>query len=564
MNKVIRLIKKLTALFIVLVFCIESLAAVVSDNDGSAFITKAEFDSLKNNFQSQIDQYNTSIDSKIDGAIASYLAGIKVEKETILANLVSNYADILWRRKFEVYGEYRDWTSTSASTKVGPLWFEPHFQKRATVREADFTVASSLSRWSHGYIFAMRGSINPATSNGAVMSCNYGAGNPWMVLMRCSPERDDEIMLEPTGEVICKINSNNSYINSIGEAGSPHYYDNSDGQWKGFTNNGHSVNPVLDTGSVWLEDLGGSNYLINCYVYFNYDNNRSLRGRFLFQKRASKFPWIAPVTITNMVDATDVGTTTWENSALTSPTLFSSNGGHVYADQSWHTNYTNQWRYSMLGDDNTVTANMYRVYTDVFTGSQAYTKSIYSDYYDMPWNVSEVTAAGSVIWYTASDRPNSVTHATPKQINLHVPYYERYPLRQITSGMFKNGEDNLKFGSGMPISTYIYDNGKIEISFNYALEKLRPADTDPSDKKIKIDIKKTNFLSGIDDYYVGSIDGGTERELKNAVSIADDKVKIVIENVKSGDAMWMRIAPNTTTGGIAAKMSNLFVKSLAD
>ena len=63
---------------------IESFGAVVSDNDGSAFITKAEFDSLKNNFQSQIDQYNTSIDSKIDGAIASYLAGIAMEKTNLL------------------------------------------------------------------------------------------------------------------------------------------------------------------------------------------------------------------------------------------------------------------------------------------------------------------------------------------------------------------------------------------------------------------------------------------------------------------------------------------------
>ena len=44
------------------------------------FITRAEFDSLKNNFQSQIDQYNSSIDSKIDGAIASYLAGIKLSQ----------------------------------------------------------------------------------------------------------------------------------------------------------------------------------------------------------------------------------------------------------------------------------------------------------------------------------------------------------------------------------------------------------------------------------------------------------------------------------------------------
>ena len=49
---------------------------------GSDFITKAEFDSLKNNFQSQIDQYNSSIDSKIDGAIATYLAGVKLATVT--------------------------------------------------------------------------------------------------------------------------------------------------------------------------------------------------------------------------------------------------------------------------------------------------------------------------------------------------------------------------------------------------------------------------------------------------------------------------------------------------
>lgn len=76
MNKGIRLIKRMMALLLVLILSIESLGAVVSDNDGSAFITKAEFDSLKNNFQSEIEQYNTSIDSKIDGAIAAYLAGL--------------------------------------------------------------------------------------------------------------------------------------------------------------------------------------------------------------------------------------------------------------------------------------------------------------------------------------------------------------------------------------------------------------------------------------------------------------------------------------------------------
>ena len=87
MKKSTIIVKRLLALFLVVLMSIESLGAVVGDNDGSAFITKAEFDSLKNNFQSQIDNYNTSIDSKIDGAIASYLSGIKMTRKEELKNL---------------------------------------------------------------------------------------------------------------------------------------------------------------------------------------------------------------------------------------------------------------------------------------------------------------------------------------------------------------------------------------------------------------------------------------------------------------------------------------------
>ena len=82
MKRFVRLIKKNIAIVLIVVLCINSFAAIVSDNDGSAFITKAEFDSLKNDFQSQINNYQTSLDSKIDGAIASYLAGIRVSNKT--------------------------------------------------------------------------------------------------------------------------------------------------------------------------------------------------------------------------------------------------------------------------------------------------------------------------------------------------------------------------------------------------------------------------------------------------------------------------------------------------
>ena len=78
--------KKALCLIFAFLFSIESMAAVVSDNDGAAFVTKAEFEALKENFANQVDNYNDSIDSKIGGAIASYLAARvgKKEKENIL------------------------------------------------------------------------------------------------------------------------------------------------------------------------------------------------------------------------------------------------------------------------------------------------------------------------------------------------------------------------------------------------------------------------------------------------------------------------------------------------
>ena len=94
MSKSTRIIKIFLALFLVVLLSCEGFAAVVSDNDGAAFITKAEFDSLKTNFQSQIDSYNTSIDNKIDSAIAGYLAGIKVDQKFNGDNYISRIGDV--------------------------------------------------------------------------------------------------------------------------------------------------------------------------------------------------------------------------------------------------------------------------------------------------------------------------------------------------------------------------------------------------------------------------------------------------------------------------------------
>ena len=79
--------KKILAVLMVILLNVTSYAAVGA-NDGSAFITKSEFDALVNTFNEQMDTYEGSLVSKIDGSIANYLAGMS---NVILLNL-TDYA----------------------------------------------------------------------------------------------------------------------------------------------------------------------------------------------------------------------------------------------------------------------------------------------------------------------------------------------------------------------------------------------------------------------------------------------------------------------------------------
>ena len=85
-----KLTKRLTIFILIFILCINNFAAVVSDNDGSAFVTKSEFDALKNSFASQIENYNNSIEQKIDGAIAAYLAGLRVSTRYVLKSILND------------------------------------------------------------------------------------------------------------------------------------------------------------------------------------------------------------------------------------------------------------------------------------------------------------------------------------------------------------------------------------------------------------------------------------------------------------------------------------------
>ena len=102
-KKKLKMPKKALCLIFAFLFSINSFAAVVSDNDGAAFVTKAEFEALKDNFAEQINNYNTSIDSKIDGAISAYLAGKLLAKPITYEVINKNWGEVTF-----INGSYKN------------------------------------------------------------------------------------------------------------------------------------------------------------------------------------------------------------------------------------------------------------------------------------------------------------------------------------------------------------------------------------------------------------------------------------------------------------------------
>ena len=76
------MIKKIISFILIILISFSNFAAVVSDNDGSAFVTKAEYDSIKSDFKKKVEEFNGGIDNKINDSIAKYLAGIKTATKT--------------------------------------------------------------------------------------------------------------------------------------------------------------------------------------------------------------------------------------------------------------------------------------------------------------------------------------------------------------------------------------------------------------------------------------------------------------------------------------------------
>ena len=556
----------------------------MSDNDGSAFITKAEFDSLKNNFQSQIDQYNTSIDSKIDGAIASYLSGINIEKETIINDAVSNYDEMKWMREWNIYGWYRRFHNRSMTEDKSDEWYRPHIQQFHPLRRTNYQISMPKIRDSGGSVTTIWGDWD--TTTGRWCRREQASFLP-LFSLSCDASKDDEIVLKDCPDWLTGVDTSSFFplqriivarANSVGRSYAqqevedyPAKWDTTTGSWTtnytGISPNLHSapVSPILEseTRVPFIEDLGASgDDILHWRIAFNMGNARDDIYSNTFHLTPQH---VAPLQIWGCIALDALNKAEFTNAHMTSSnTSFSDHfwDEDLYVDgldSATANDQVDDLKHLMLGKDFNWTTAIFRIDDKKPISGYYYVATKYSTFDTLKLDVNQVRMGSSRMWNF--DDVFEVLHTNPVRMNWRVPGMEKYDFKKITSGLFKNETANLKFGQGLPITKALSNKGTLTIEFDYSIGRT-VGDVPSTATGIEIDLKDTDFLTTPNTFYTGYLNDNT-----SAVSIHNlevdnttKHVKLKIEDVKKDKGVWLRIAPKSTESGLYAQMDNLKVK----
>ena len=573
MRKGTRIVKRLLALFLVVLMSIESFAAVVSDNDGSAFITKAEFDSLKNNFQAQIDQYNTSIDSKIDGAIASYLAGIDIKKEEIISPIVPNFAEMRWKN--DMYFKIKKYTFTGTRTWTNDSshkWQTPTFGQFRNLRCARYymngVLFSDILTWSFYMDFwgdSFWINSNCWKASGEAMGYEYNNQVVAPLVIRCLDRYNGQPMLDQREEELVQLESYMADVAYPGTVDVEAIAAGDDTNWRGNL----AANAVVGNNGGFVNlDVGTDNlirYRIYWYLGSDYNNRNSYPAT---RYQSPVFFWPK--------DKNQYGQPAWRRMETVEPgdlhgtaynlsTTMYANAVKSY-NQSFQDN-TN-FKYMMLGDDSNLEVN---VALETSTpGPTAFNRTY--DYSDAA--LKEITFDGGQLFFAKNNGGWNAdfrcinSSGTRTKCKFALPIWPQYYLKNLYNPYFKTTAGvPLQIGAGLPIATEFSRNGTLEIKMKYSVIDSDLDSTGAPNQKIKISCKKSNFInasSANSDYFTE--ENGTL--LQNASwtpTDASDPDWIVKIQVKKGESMWLRIGPDTATpNGYYAKISQMDVKLTAE
>ena len=557
-------IKKALCLIFVFLLSINSFAVVVSDNDGSAFITKAEFDSLKNDFQSQLDSYNTSIDSKIDSAIASYLAGISIEKTRKIDPIISNYQDIRWmhgpymyftNRRFTAYadadGNYVDTTAWQiinpdnrrGCSGDGYTWF--HDQVRVGFKQIAITMMLHPFDvpWAWG---CHRNNVAHARGP-SIFAALTKEGTKWAVY-----NKDGGFQAEQghASRIYTRIHGAAATSGDFGNvlSGNTIYQGNNNSLT--ITNNGAGENELL-------------NYTIN-NIKWGWDPTWNTNGSITTIIRQDWNPSFIESNRNNLW-ATGTGGVALKTGCGYAGYMgdnYSRVGSSLVEDNRWQTETQfkgdmNNFIYGMWGTNVTGDTN----------AAPPVVTSDYTLYIDLSGSPNKVTVPfraksmglGVQNSYQDGWRRGSVQGApvTLGNLTLSIPLFYRVKWADMLSGEFKYKGDSLCKSDGYPLVDNIEKDGNIKLKIKYE-EK---ANTDTSvvsltpDHKIKTYFKNKPFTDATGTFYSGykNLDGTGTIEVLNGTEWNKDpvtnekEIKLYIP-VKKGDSIWMRIDPLTSDG----------------
>lgn len=129
-----KIFKRITSIFLILLLTTNAHATVSSD-DGSGFVTKADFDSISKKFQDSFDSYQSGLNAKIDSAIAGYIGGLSATSKKVLSSILPkmNVSDKTFMNVSEVdtFNFNGDKWYTSAGT-FGTSWHAQTYNSNPT------------------------------------------------------------------------------------------------------------------------------------------------------------------------------------------------------------------------------------------------------------------------------------------------------------------------------------------------------------------------------------------------------------------------------------------------
>ena len=574
MNKASRLIKRYVALILVLLFSIESFAAVVGDNDGAAFITKAEFDSLKNDFQSQLDRYNSSIDNKIDGAIASYLSGISVAKQSSPRILVDNYEDIVWVNDFWMKGIKRTFTGRTTYTEITDDWFDVSLGELRMNLRGSFNVFFFNTSSSYSQQALVVGFTYGATAGG-VMKVTLWEGLPVWVM---------RVTREAAGSY--KISDKDTPVLAVGNAGQayqskPHTLvkPNVSGAWEPYSF--RSVKPPLVDVIVnspsgdeilnldWVYQSGGVNYNYNESITVNELDFPAINYSITPSRREENQIWS---WANNSASRTSINNndTYWSE---TDTTEYIKRGVSFQKCESESTARTlfSKFMYSMFGADNNDDVNLAVDKEYEYGENSLIDFSDSKKYGTVQYTITEAAHKNTgrdAIGETSTDTINCTTGGNKTGI-LQVPLWPQVKFGTLYSGNFKYNNQNLRMGQGFPLYLNAEQDGYLQVTFDYNVKDL--LDDSEKTRKIAVDVKDGDFLatkSEILKGYKNIVDPNKTTEPITRIGRLqfDDtssNAQLTIP-VKKEQSVWLRLGPYDTSKGIYASFKDLSMKFITD